>query len=779
MATTFNVISLGIQTEIDTVEGNSTAENSSALVGMTFGDSNAPLHQQVKTFSQYSSWKSNYLIDGTQRVDQFTIDGGSPQTFDGLTVYNATLTYADGTTEDITAVVAQSTTGETYLVPEMSQNSDQDALEAKPIASLTLNSVNKDSNTNLGADRMDWDVMSTDGVFQGTGGDDNIDLGDVDDDGDMVTTGDDSIVAGMGDDTVSGSTGDDTIDGGTGDDQLSGDEGDDSIDGGRGDDVIRGGDGNDTIDAGAGHDTVYAGEGDDLIRGDSASETIGTGTIQTEWTALHLGTGLDMDSLSDGAKVALGSYGDLNNPLGSNQVRVKVDDADGDGVADNNNYGSPETVDINGTPYHIDAVAVFECEITFEDGSTDTISAVVFQTEDGNMFLAPEMSYNADAAILESGPIQSINLISVINDSTNLSADRMDLTFADGAEHGNDFIDAGSGQDTVIGGGGDDTIYGRSGNDHLTGGGGGDQISGDGGSDTLDGGDGDDLLWGGDGNDVFIVSDGNDTIADFNAGNTGAIGDGDSTNNDFVDLSKHYDSLSEMHADLADDGVLNQSNSQDLRGNAVDYSDNAQFGSGSLSFKGDVKLTADNTGVVCFTPGTAILTPSGERAVEDLRAGDYVTTLDNGPQQIVWIGSTTLSAAELAANPKLMPVLVSAQTLGTERSLLVSPQHGLILPGTDDTLVRAKHLRRFLPGSRVARGKRSVTYVHMIFESHQIVFSNGYPTESLYPGPQAMKAMSAEARAEVEMLFPCVLACETKLRTCSVYGATARQFRAA
>ena len=43
MATTFNVISLGVQTLIDPTEGNTTAENASSLVGLTFGDVRDPL----------------------------------------------------------------------------------------------------------------------------------------------------------------------------------------------------------------------------------------------------------------------------------------------------------------------------------------------------------------------------------------------------------------------------------------------------------------------------------------------------------------------------------------------------------------------------------------------------------------------------------------------------------------------------------------------------------------------------------------------------------------
>src|SRR5690606_17553496 len=44
-------------------------------------------------------------------------------------------------------------------------------------------------------------------------------------------------------------------------------------------------------------------------------------------------------------------------------------------------------------------------------------------------------------------------------------------------------------------------------------------------------------------------------------------------------------------------------------------------------------------GVICFTPGTRIETPDGPRLVQDLREGDRVSTMDNGAEEILWIGS--------------------------------------------------------------------------------------------------------------------------------------------
>ena len=40
---------------------------------------------------------------------------------------------------------------------------------------------------------------------------------------------------------------------------------------------------------------------------------------------------------------------------------------------------------------------------------------------------------------------------------------------------------------------------------------------------------------------------------------------------------------------------------------------------------------------------------------------------------------------------------------------------------------------------------QTVTYLHMMFDEHEIIFAEGALTESLLPGPQAMAALGAEA----------------------------------
>ena len=168
--------------------------------------------------------------------------------------------------------------------------------------------------------------------------------------------------------------------------------------------------------------------------------------------------------------------------------------------------------------------------------------------------------------------------------------------------------------------------------------------------------------------------------------------------------------------------------------------------------------------IVCFAAGTLIRTPQGERRVEDLAVGDLVCTADNGPQPLRWRGQRHLDAAELAARPRLRPIRIRAGALGQNRpaqDLIVSPQHRILVRstiarrmfGTDELLVAARQLTA-LPGVEVELDAPHVTYVHLMFDNHEVVTSNGAESESLYPGPQALHALGQKALAEILAIFP-------------------------
>jgi hypothetical protein len=252
------------------------------------------------------------------------------------------------------------------------------------------------------------------------------------------------------------------------------------------------------------------------------------------------------------------------------------------------------------------------------------------------------------------------------------------------------------------------------------------------------------------------------------------LGDGDSTNNDFIDLSSYYDSKSELRADFADDGVLNQSNTTDIYGNAVDYSDNNQFAPGdSLTFQGasQSSFTSDNTGIICFAAGTLILTPMGE-------VGDLVMTKDNGPKPLVWSGMRRLGAMDLCRMPHLKPIEIKPGAFGNHSALIVSPQHGVLLRHErDEVMVRAKHLAQLRGGSvRIKKGSRGVTYCHLLFERHEVIFSNGLLSESFFPGPEAIKTLDSGAYAELVSLFPALNRTLDKNGVLRGYGPEARGF---
>ncbi|MFD1882171.1 Hint domain-containing protein [Paracoccus pacificus] len=166
----------------------------------------------------------------------------------------------------------------------------------------------------------------------------------------------------------------------------------------------------------------------------------------------------------------------------------------------------------------------------------------------------------------------------------------------------------------------------------------------------------------------------------------------------------------------------------------------------------------------CFTSGTLILTAAGDVAVEDLRVGDLVITRDHGGQPIRWIGRRKLSADQQAAMPHLRPIHIRKDALGAgtpASDLIVSPQHRILVRseivlrmfGEREILVAAKHLLQ-LPGVGVPEALPEVEYFHILFDRHEIVFSNGAESESFYPGPEALKSVGVYALWEIHSLFP-------------------------
>jgi hypothetical protein len=172
----------------------------------------------------------------------------------------------------------------------------------------------------------------------------------------------------------------------------------------------------------------------------------------------------------------------------------------------------------------------------------------------------------------------------------------------------------------------------------------------------------------------------------------------------------------------------------------------------------------DNISIlVCFTQDTVIETTSGSSAIKDLKIGDWVKTA-NGPQQIRWIGQRSITADMQEKNAKLRPVTIRKGALGQglpRADLKVSRQHRMYAQSpiaqrmfdTSKVLLAAIKLTE-LPDIFVADEAEDVAYFHMLFDAHQVVYANGAPSESLYTGPEALRAISPEAQDELKTLFP-------------------------
>ncbi len=320
----------------------------------------------------------------------------------------------------------------------------------------------------------------------------------------------------------------------------------------------------------------------------------------------------------------------------------------------------------------------------------------------------------------------------------------------------NDTLNGTEEDDLLIGGAGDDALRGEAGND---------TILGDDGNDDLFGGDGDDIVVGGAGNDIITGNAGTDTLQ----GGEGSDQFYGLTVGDFIDGGEGGEDLDRINLN----GLVPQGGSYVVNPDP-NMPDNPEFGSidifdaddallGSVRFKNIEKIDPFTNTPPCFTPGTMIATPKGERRVETLKVGDRVITRDNGIQEILWVGDRHLTGAELAQAAHLQPVLIRKGALGAdqpERDMTVSPNHR-VLVASDKTalyfeerevLVAAKHLVG-LEGVDVVTASET-TYIHIMCAQHEVILSDGIWTESFQPGDMSLAGVGNAQRLEILELFP-------------------------
>ncbi|MBM1218886.1 Hint domain-containing protein [Ponticoccus sp. SC2-23] len=538
-----------------------------------------------------------------------------------------------------------------------------------------------------------------DGTVEGTDGDDVIDvLYTGDPEGDRVDNNDAILPGDTGnDDLIHAYDGDDTV--------LAGD----------GDDEVFGMDGNDDIDTGDGNDVVYGGNGNDII--DTTDDETLAGDFDNPYPPLPVDPIQDND-----LDTVYGGAGD--------DVIFTGDDRDTIFGGDGNDS--------------IDA-GIDDDEVTAGRGDDTVVGS------EGN-----DLIYGGDGDDVIYGGLDPS-----FPDALNIPDEDGDLV----PDNGQDLIYGGAGNDIIFGEDDDDTIFGGRGDDVIDGGVDDDSINGQSGDDSITGGQGDDIVAGGDGNDILDGEEGDDTIFG-NVGNdviTGGEGADELFGGDDRDTFIGGDA-----GEVVDGGAGGDDfDTLDLTGSDVDFitytSPDREDGIVTFLDGTTMTFTEIENVIPCFTPGTTIATPRGERLVEDLREGDRIITRDNGIQEIRWVGRKDLTGKNLVGSPHLRPVLIKAGSLGNglpERDMLVSPNHRLLVANDrtqlyfeeSEVLAAAKHL----VGSNGVHqvNVMQVSYIHFMFDRHEVVLSNGAWTESFQPGDYSLKGLGNSQRNEIFELFP-------------------------
>lgn len=148
-------------------------------------------------------------------------------------------------------------------------------------------------------------------------------------------------------------------------------------------------------------------------------------------------------------------------------------------------------------------------------------------------------------------------------------------------------------------------------------------------------------------------------------------------------------------------------------------------------------------GYICFAEEARIATTAGALAAGKVRPGQRVLTLDAGLREVTWIGRQTMPGHGKAA-----PVVFAPGAIGNDRPLRLSQQHRVLVRtplaelmfGASEVLAPAKALVngrdiRIVPCA-------TITYVHLLLDSHQILRAEGALCESLLLGDVACDLIS-------------------------------------
>ncbi|MCV3270585.1 Hint domain-containing protein [Roseobacter sinensis] len=160
--------------------------------------------------------------------------------------------------------------------------------------------------------------------------------------------------------------------------------------------------------------------------------------------------------------------------------------------------------------------------------------------------------------------------------------------------------------------------------------------------------------------------------------------------------------------------------------------------------------------------GTPLQTPQGPVAIEDLRPGNLVLTVDGPPCQIVWIGSATFSRADVRDGRLLTRVVPDSfgverpgrlLTLGPAARVLQTPPDRRAVPGQRRIMTPAS---AFVDGVNAINvlPQMPVQMFHLCLAEHAAVIAGGLEVESFHPGSDLERHLSDTLKPVLLSVFP-------------------------
>ena len=136
----------------------------------------------------------------------------------------------------------------------------------------------------------------------------------------------------------------------------------------------------------------------------------------------------------------------------------------------------------------------------------------------------------------------------------------------------------------------------------------------------------------------------------------------------------------------------------------------------------------------CFLKGTTIRTVSGDRKIEDLAIGELLPTMFGGLRPIQWIGRYPIKKSD-PSKPWVkdaLPVRIARSALAPNvphADLYVTRGHSLLIDGVlvpAEVLINGTTITRY-----EAREYDELEFFHIKLESHDVIYAEGVPAETL------------------------------------------------